>query len=262
MIPEFIEEYFVDPIKYGEGYNWVNTLTYGFILVIASYLVYTYLKTRITMDRKFYYSVSTFILVGGSARVLKDMNVSESYILVTPLIFFLIFGITFTSLIITVRIWKENYYKYLAGIGIGLFIVIVGILIKNAKAFNYQGFIYIVVSAVAATVIVYYGARFLKFEFITRNIEIMGGHILDASATSFGLYMFGYFEQHMVPGILIDLFKTPFVMFPLKIAVVGIALSAVEDVKEENYKNFIRLIILILGAAPGLRDLLRIFFMT
>lgn len=262
MIPEFIQEYFVDPIKYGEGYNWVNTLTYGLILIVASYSVYTYLKTRIAMDQKFYYSVSTFILVGASARVVKDMNVSESYILVTPLIFFLIFGITFTSLIVTVRIWRENYYKYLAGIGLGLFVLILGILIVNAQAFNYKGFIYIVVTAVAVSVIVYYVSRFLNFKFITKNSEIMGGHILDASATSFGLAMFGYFEQHMVPGLFIDLFGTPFVMFPLKIAVVGIALSAVEDVKEEGYKTFIKLVILILGAAPGLRDLLRIFFMT
>lgn len=262
MIPEFIQKYFVDPIKYGGGYNWVNTLTYGLILIGASYLVYTYLKTRIALDRKFYYSVSTFILLGASARVVKDMDVSESYILVTPLIFFLIFGITFASLIVTVRIWKENYYKYLAAEGLLLFFFTLGVLIINAKTFNHKGFIFIVVTAVAVSVIVYYLSALVNFDFITKNIEIMGGHILDASATSFGLAMFGYFEQHMVPGFFINLFGTPFVMFPLKIAVVGIALSAVEDVKEEGYKTFIKLVILILGAAPGLRDLLRIFFMT
>lgn len=262
MIPEFIEEYFVDPIKYGEGYNWVNTITYGIILIVAAYLVYQYLKTRVVLDRKFYYSVSTFILVGGSARVLKDMDVSESYILVTPLIFFLIFGITFTSLIVTVRIWKENYYKYLAGIGIGSFIFILAILVLHARTINGEAFIYITVTTVAVSVIVYYVSRLLKFDFITNNIEIMGGHILDASATSFGLAMFGYFEQHVIPGFFVELARTPFVMFPLKIAVVGVVLSFVEDIEEEGYKNFMRLIILILGAAPGLRDLLRIFFGT
>lgn len=262
MIPEFIKEYFIDPIKYGEGYNWVNTLTYGFILIVCSYLVYRYLRPRITMDRKFYYSVSTFILVGASARVLKDMNVSESYILVTPLIFFLIFGITFTSLIVTVRIWKENYYKYLAGIALVLFVIICGILVMNARAFNYEALLYIIVTAAAVSAIVYYAAQFLKLDYITKNMEIMGGHLLDASATSFGLAMYGYFEQHMVPGLFITLLKTPFAMFPLKIVVVAVVLSAVEDVKEEGYKNFIKLVILILGAAPGLRDLLRIFFMT
>jgi uncharacterized membrane protein len=136
MIPEFIQEYFVDPIKYGEGYNWVNTITYGLVLIAATYVVYRYLKPRITMDEKFYYSVSTFILVGASARVIKDMGVSESYILVTPLIFFLIFGITFVSLIVTVRLFKEDYYKYLIGIALVLFCGILIILIVNAETFN------------------------------------------------------------------------------------------------------------------------------
>ena len=262
MIPEFIQEYFIDPVKYGEGYNWVNTLTYGAILIAVSYLVYTYLKTRVVMDRKFYYSVSTFILVGGSARVLKDMNVSESYILVTPLIFFLVFGITFTSLIVTLRLFRENYYKYLAAAGIIFFLFILAILVTNARAYNIPGSIYITVTAVFVSVITYYVFRFLKCDFVTKNIEIMGAHILDASATSFGLAMFGYFEQHMVPGFFIEFFGTPFAMFPLKIAVVAVVLSAVEDVKEEGYRNFIRLVVLMLGAAPGLRDLLRIFFVT
>ncbi|MGC1122129.1 MAG: DUF63 family protein [Candidatus Methanofastidiosia archaeon] len=262
MIPEFIQEYFVDPIKYGEGYNWINTLTYGIILVIASYAVYTYLRNKIAMDRHFYYSVGLFVLVGGSARVVKDMGVSESYILVTPLIFFLIFAVTFLSLVVLVRLTGQEYYKYLAAEAIILFIVIVGVLAYNAEAYNWKGLAYIVVTAVSVTVLVYFVSKYLKIDCITRNIDIMGGHMLDASATSFGLALFGYFEQHMLPGILIRWFDTPFVMFPLKIAVVGVALSFVEDIEDEGYKNFIRLIILILGAAPGLRDLLRIFFLT
>ncbi|MBU6998451.1 MAG: DUF63 family protein [Theionarchaea archaeon] len=262
MIPEFIQEYFVDPIKYGEGYNWINTLTYGIILVIASYAVYTYLRNKITMDRHFYYSVGLFVLVGGSARVVKDMGVSESYILVTPLIFFLIFAITFISLVVLVK-WKgEKYYTYLAAEAVVLFCVILGILAYNAEAYNWKGLLYIVATAVSVTVLVYYISKYMNLQFITRNIEIMGGHMLDASATSFGLAMFGYFEQHMLPGMLIRWFDTPFVMFPLKIVVVGAALSFIEDIEDEGYKNFIRLIILILGAAPGLRDVLRIFFLT
>ncbi len=262
MIPEFIQEYFVDPIKYGEGYNWVNTLTYGFVLIIASYLIYRYLKSRIAMDKKFYYSVSLFILVGSSARVIKDMGVSESYVLVTPLIFFLVFGITFTSLLIFVRVFKEDYYKYLAGEALIFFVIILALLVRNATAYNVEGFFYIVVTAAAVSVAVYYVSKFLNLHYITGNMEIMGGHMLDASATSFGLYLFGYFEQHMVPGLFIEVFRTPFVMFPLKIAVVGVVLSAVEETKELDQKTFIKLIILILGAAPGLRDLLRILFMT
>ena len=262
MIPEFIQEYYIDPIKFGEGYNWVNTITYGIILIIASYLIYRYLKPRVDMDRRFYLSVSTFILVGGSARVLKDMEVSDSYILVTPLIYFLVFGITILSLVITLKIWKEMYYKYLALTGTGIFIGICILLFINADTYNYRALLYILLTTIGATVLVYGCGRFLHIDAITRNTEIMAGHLLDASATSFGLAFYGYFEQHVVPSFFIDFAGTPFVMFPLKIIVVGLALKGVEDVKEDSYKNFLKLIILILGAAPGLRDILRIFFMT
>ncbi|MBU7042248.1 MAG: DUF63 family protein [Theionarchaea archaeon] len=262
MIPEFIQEYYIDPIKYGEGYNWVNTLTYGIILIIASILIYRYLQSRVDMDRKFYLSVSSFVLVGGAARVLKDMEVSESYILVTPLIYFLVFFITICSLIITLKIWKEQYYLYLSGVGIALFAGICILLFINAETYNYTALVYILLTTIGSTVLVYGGARLLHIGSVVQNIEIMGGHLLDASATSFGLALYGYFEQHMVPSFFIELAGTPFVMFPLKIAVVGLALRGVEDVQEESYKNFLKLIILILGAAPGLRDILRIFFMT
>lgn len=262
MIPEFIEKYFVDPVKSGEGYNWVNTITYALILTVAALLVYYYLAKRIVFHKKAYYSVSLFILVGASARVIYDMGVSDSYLLVTPLIYLLTFGIAFVLLIVTVVLWKENYYKYMAGAALCLFVSILVILILNAETFNSKGFLYIVTTAAAVSVIVYYVAQHENSRFITDNMEVMGGHILDASATSFGIAMFGYFEQHIVPGVFIKLFGTPFVMFPLKITVVGVILYLIKDIEEEGFKNLLKLIVLALGAAPAVRDLLRIALMT
>lgn len=262
MIPEFIEEYFVDPIKSGGGYNLVNTLTYTLILVVVVCLVYYYLARRIVFHRKAYYAISLFILVGASARVMNDMGVSSSYLLVTPLIYFLTFGIACVLLIVTVKLWRGDYYKYMAIAALFLFVSIVVILAKNAEAFNSKGFSYIVATAAAVSVLVYYVARHETLTFVTDSMEVMGGHILDASATSFGIAMFGYFEQHLVPGIFIEFFGTPFVMFPLKITVVGIILYLIKDIEEEGFKNFLKLIVLALGAAPAVRDLLRITLMT
>ncbi len=262
MIPEFIEKYFIDPVKSGGGYNWVNTITYTLILVVVALLVYYYFAHRIVFHKKAYYSISLFILVGASARVIHDMGVSDSYLLVTPLIYFLTFGIAFLFLVVTVLLWKEEYYKYMAGAALCLFFIIVVILVLNARAFNSKGFLYIVTTAAAVITVVHYIARKKDFTFITDNIEVMGGHILDASATSFGVAMFGYFEQHLVPGALIELVGTPFVMFPLKITAVGVVLYLIKDIEEEGYRNFLKLIILALGAAPAVRDLLRITLMT
>lgn len=262
VIPEFIEEYFVDPIKSGGGYNLVNTVTYTLILVVIACLVYHYFARRIVFHRKAYYAISLFILVGASARVVKDMGISDSYLLVTPLIYFLTFGIAFVLLLVTVMLWKEDYYKYMAIAALCLFASIVVILVKNAEAFNSKGFLYMATTAAAGSVLVYYVARHETLTFVTDNMEVMGGHILDASATSFGIAMFGYFEQHLIPGFFIELFGTPFVMFPLKITAIGIILYLIKDIEEEGFKNVLKLIVLALGAAPAVRDLLRITLMT
>jgi uncharacterized membrane protein len=163
---------------------------------------------------------------------------------------------------VTVLLWKEDYYKYMAIAALCLFTSIILILMKNAEAFNTKGFFYIVITAAAGSLLVYYVARHQALTFITNNMEIMGGHILDASATSFGIALFGYFEQHLVPGVFIELSGTPFVMFPLKIAGAGIMLYLIEDIEEEGFKNLLKLIVLALGAAPAVRDLLRVTLMT
>ncbi|MGD2248457.1 MAG: DUF63 family protein [Candidatus Methanofastidiosia archaeon] len=262
MIPEFIEDFFVDPIKSGGGYNVVNTLTYTLILVVVVCLVYYYFGRKIVFHQKAYYAISLFILVGASARVVKDMGISDSYLLVTPLIYILTFGIACTLLVVTVLLWKKDYYKYMAIAALCLFGGIILILVANAEAFNTKGFFYIVTAAVACSLLVYYVARHEALTFVTNNMEIMGGHILDASATFFGIALFGYFEQHLVPGFFIKLFGTPFVMFPLKITVIGIILYLIKDIEEEGFKNLLKLIVLALGAAPAVRDLLRIMLMT
>ncbi len=40
MIREFLYKYYIDPIRYGEAYTLVDTLTYALILIAAVYLVY------------------------------------------------------------------------------------------------------------------------------------------------------------------------------------------------------------------------------
>ena len=51
MISDFIYKYYIDPIRYGEAYTIVDTLTYALILIISVYLVYRWLsKKQIAID--------------------------------------------------------------------------------------------------------------------------------------------------------------------------------------------------------------------
>jgi uncharacterized membrane protein len=96
------------------------------------------------------------------------------------------------------------------------------------------------------------------------NLAIMYAHMLDASATFTALQWFSYGEKHVVPNFLIGLSGTPAVMFPLKAIVMAIVIYALSvELKPDLERNrliqaLIWIAILVLGLAPGTRDLLRL----
>ncbi|MDY6985438.1 MAG: DUF63 family protein [Candidatus Thermoplasmatota archaeon] len=79
---------------------------------------------------------------------------------------------------------------------------------------------------------------------------------LDATATYIGLSYFGYYEKHVLPSLFMD-FAGPWVMIPIKLAVVFLIIYAIKD-EDETIKKIILLLVIILGLAPGIRDALRI----
>jgi uncharacterized membrane protein len=96
------------------------------------------------------------------------------------------------------------------------------------------------------------------------NLAIMFAHLLDASATFTALQWFTYGEKHVLPNFLITLTGTPAVMFPLKAIVIALVLYVLDvEIKKDLEKSallgtLIRIAILVLGLAPGTRDLLRL----
>jgi uncharacterized membrane protein len=90
------------------------------------------------------------------------------------------------------------------------------------------------------------------------NLSILSAHFLDASATFTALTFFGYLEQHVLPRALIDPIG-PMVMFPLKIVVLLPVLYLIDRYAEDSqFKTLLKLVVLILGLAPGLRDVIRL----
>lgn len=86
--------------------------------------------------------------------------------------------------------------------------------------------------------------------------------MLDASATSYGidLHQVRYSEQHVVGSALIDITGTAFVMFPLKLVVLIPGIYILELYRREGVSGIWYLILLamiMVGLAPGIRDMLR-----
>ena len=103
------------------------------------------------------------------------------------------------------------------------------------------------------------------------NILIIFSHFLDASATHRAIDFYGYYEKHVLPRFFIELFGTAFVMFPLKALLVFlfifvIDIYIVKFMPEENDERFdyvvlfglIKVVVIMVGLAPGLRDVFRL----
>ncbi|AEC51432.1 hypothetical protein PNA2_0515 [Pyrococcus sp. NA2] len=261
-VVDFFRRYFVDPIKYNTGYNPVNTLTYAIILGLATLLVYKVLKKlRIKIDNAFFRALIPYMIFGAFTRALTDAGVfPRTYITVSPGIYFLVFSIAFPALIISHRFFKDWRGVFLS-FGWGLVLIDVAALSANLQkvSFNLIVLKYFIPFLILAELVVYILSR--KLQIVRNNSYLFYVHFYDATTTFVGVDFMGYWEQHVVPGLLIGLTGTAAVMYVLKFVVLytalWIMLKLEEEGEEKELLDFIRMVIFILGFAPGTRNLLR-----
>jgi uncharacterized membrane protein len=273
---EFIYQYYIDPIRYGEAYTLVDTLTYAAILIVAVFLLYRSLKKAgILVDEKMVYATLPFVLFGGLLRVVEDTGMIQSdfrYLLVTPLIFFVVFLVAITALLLSSFLERKGivkeYYRVYGGVGVVAAILTAGVLVYFGLVFTTIGIsvLLIILALAGITSFLFWGGlRYLagwKFVSYPLYVFLIFGHMLDASATSYGidLHPIPYTEVHVVGSSLIALTGTAFSMFLLKVAVITPAVYILEQYKKEGNRELWFIIVLcmiVLGLAPGIRDLAR-----
>jgi uncharacterized membrane protein len=95
-------------------------------------------------------------------------------------------------------------------------------------------------------------------------IMLFASHYLDGAATWRGIDVHGYSEKHVIPSFLISLTGTAAVMLPLKFAVVTFVVYLMEVAFKEDLKDspnlswLVKVAVMVLGLAPGMRDMLRL----
>lgn len=283
MISEFIYKYYIDPIRYGQPYNVVDTLTYAFILVIAIYIFYRWLmssrylnRIRLTVDTQFILATLPYVVLGGVLRVVQDTGMIKGdlqFLLVTPLIYFVLFfftlGMIFLSRYLEAQGLVKNFlsFYFFAG-AMSAFIVVLTLAAYGMTTTRIDLFVLFIIPlmAVTATAILWAFMRYvLAWKYVNHPlyITLIFGHMLDASATSFGIDFhpaLRYVEQHVVGSNLIQWTGTAFVMFPLKLIVLFPAIYILELYRKEADPDFWHLVVLamiIVGLAPGIRDMTR-----
>jgi uncharacterized membrane protein len=281
MISDFITKYYIDPIRYGQPYNVVDTLTYAIILVIAVYLIYRLLNwTKFPVDGKFILATVPFIVLGGLLRVVEDTGFITSdfrFLLITPLIFFVIFLFTVTALFLSRMLERTgkiaSYHIGYAGIGAAGCVVTSAFLVwygLTCSQISVSILSIILGLATVTTGAVWGFMRYvLKWEYANDPLYciLIFSHMLDASATSYGidLHSMGYTESHVVGGALIAWTGTAFSMFPLKLAVLFPAVYVLQQFRKDAPPVFWHLLLLamiVVGLAPGVRDMVRMVLFT
>ena len=276
MISEFITTYYIDPIRYGQPYNFVDTLTYAVILILAVYLISRRLnRTGILVDGKFVLATVPFIVFGGLLRVVEDTGFIKSdlhLLLVTPLIFFVVFFFTIAALFLSRTLERAgiiaSFLTGYAALGTISCILATAFLVWFGIVFTQiAGGILVIILALAivSTSAVWGFMRYvLKWEYAGNPLYcvLIFGQLLDASATSYGidLHSVVYTESHIVGGVLIAWTGTAFSMFPLKLAVLFPAVYVLEQYRKEAPPvlwHLILLAMIIVGLAPGVQGMVR-----
>lgn len=276
MIGDFIYKYYVDPIVNGGAYTIVDTLTYAIILIVSVYLVYKWLiRAGIEIDRDFILAIIPYVVLGGFLRVVEDTGIIPYpyyVLLITPLIFFSIFFYAIIVLVISRVLEKRNvirdYHRGFAWGGvIACAITLIPLIWYGITYTQINLFVMSVILGVAcvSALSVWAFIRYiLKWDYVDDILYklLVFGHMLDASATSFGidLHEMTYVEQHVVGSALIEATGTAFSMFGLKLIVVIPAIYILQIYRQEGNRQLFHLIILamiMVGLAPGIRDMVR-----
>ena len=258
-IEDFFQTYFVNSIVLSQGYNPINTTVYAIALVIAAYFIYKTLnKLKVKIDRRLGIAIAPFIILGSSLRVIVDSGIFFSFLFVTPLIYILVFAITFITLVLSLFFEKRTkskfpYYKTMFAIGLVMALTPLTILATSENViFNANALMLVFGFYVIWPVLLY----FVKWK--DSNKAVLSVQMFDATNTFVSLNFFGYAEQHFVPNFFISSFG-PFSFIIIKAVAIVAALILIDKYsKDKQFNNYLKLVIGILGGATSVRDFLRL----
>jgi len=247
-------------------YTWFNTILFGIILVIALFFIIKFIeKLKIEIDRNFIFSLIPFIIYGSTTRALSDACFYPcrpdvlAFFFIAPGIYFTIFSITLLSLIVSLLLFKKNYYKSMITIGGILCLFNLLVIIPDMK--NFSIFIAFLIFSFFI-LLIYILMRFKVFKFLKfeKNYIIVLAHLFDATTTFVGITFFGYYEKLVLPKLLISQYSA-FVMFPLKFIVIFVVYM-IDKIDDKTTRRMVKLVIFILGISPAIRNFTRILIGT
>lgn len=266
---DFLDQYFINPIyDQSLGFNYINTVTYALIALVILYAFYQiFKKLNIKIDMNFFWALLPFIVLGATTRAFVDHEyITYSFWTVTPGVYLMIASVFLAAFAVAYTLQHFRKYPWTKTcMYIGWVLVAINVFLASPKVefANLWGAAAIVGLATGICLLLYFIFRFTKKE-LTEKIVFLPfiAHMLDASATFIGVDFFGYWEKHPVTRGVSELAGTTAVFYLLKLLfLIPLVYLLTKEIKDKNLKNYLLLIVVTLGLAEGLRDLITIILL-
>lgn len=258
FLGNFFYEYFRKPYELNQGYNLVNTLVYGVIIIGVLYVLEKLSRAaNVLMSKKLFYSLIPFVLAAATFRVWEDAGLlPKSQLLVSPFVHFWTIGVIVLTIVFSVKLFKNWEEKVFL---IGSLLWLIGL--TRVRISNYSALLLITVL---------FGLFVLFFYLIRDRVSVLRsdlnflaftGHLLDATATFVTLDFFstlGYFEQHPLTRLIGTIGGSYLWFYAAKLVVLVVLYYIDRDSGNVNLNNILKFAILALGLGPGVRDTLRL----
>ncbi len=279
-------------VEAADKFTWISEIVYGLMIVVAIYWCYRLIKKwKICINWNFFVGLLPYMTFGVIARVFEDSGFFTEplvYWFVTPLIYIQILILVLLFIFIghyLQKHFKSRYINISNVLFLSGFVILIPYLFFTAKWFigdrwgDTQGvrfdiFLLVFLLVFIITFFVYLISKFYgkneKISVFSKkiNLAMIAGHMIDGIASYVSLYdplnmgLPFYSEKHPASDILMQIWPPlfPIVKFLLIISIIYI-LDIVYREELKPYKNIVyilKIIIFILGFAPGLRNLLRV----
>ncbi|MBI5554033.1 MAG: DUF63 family protein [Candidatus Diapherotrites archaeon] len=265
------QEFFVRPATDPsvQGYNLVNTLVYGGILLAFCFFVlFPFLdKKKISFNFHFFLALLPFILFGTLLRALNELGIFSQTL--NPLeIGFYTFtpGVWIGTALITVcglllaRRFSFGGLSFEQKFGLIGFLVVLPVLLFSLLNWTEVWHFVIAAILVAAVVVaVYVIVRHFRPAFFSDRLNLMAiiGQALDGTASFYAITYCAYSEQHPLSEAILSTSGPAFIFIKIGL-VLPILYYVDKDISSPNMRGFVKVMVSILGFATGLASLLKL----
>jgi uncharacterized membrane protein len=255
FVGDFVNTYFLT-----DGYNIVNTLTYGLVLGFIVFKLIPWLKPLLgRIDVWFFLMLLPYIFYGATLRELVDQDVGlyaghtqfpDNYLLVSPGLYFTMFFLTLACILLSLGIQRISKVDYRIIVGLIGFLLFAYNLYLVAIYMRYpinlvRVLVFFALAAVGFSALkVLLRLKWIDYE---GNFAIVLAHLFDASTTFVGVDFLGHYEKHVIPTLFINMFHTAAVMYPLKLLVLIPALYVIDkEMKDDEFgRRFVKFVVLV-----------------